>query len=471
MFQPTLDSVRSHTIPDWFHDAKLGIFIHWGLYSVPAWAPLTGELGAVIAQEGGWLKWFSNNPYAEWYQNSLAIGQGATYDHHVQTYGANFAYHDFAPMFNEAATRFDAGKLADAIKRAGAQYAVLTTKHHEGFLLWPSAQPNPYRANWQLNRDVTGELTDAVRARGMKMGLYYSGGLDWTFNKHVIKDIADLFLAVPQSDEYIAYADGHWRELVARYKPSLMWNDIGYPARADVARLFADYYNAVPDGVINNRFAQAGSVDPQELLKKAAAGEAPLPTPLHYDFTTPEYTHVPDVTPHKWESCRGIGFSFGYNTNDSDRNLLSIDELVRSFVDMVSKNGNLLLNIGPRADGSIPENQYERLVGLGDWLAVNGEAIYGTRPWTRASGVARAGSSDIELRFTRKGPALYATLMETPRQRALTMLAVKPAAGAHITLLGRAEPLAWEQHGDDVAVTLPDGIAPAPAHALKISAV
>jgi alpha-L-fucosidase len=468
MFQPTLDSVRSHQIPDWYHDGKLGIFVHWGLYSVPAWAPLTGELGKVIA-EGGWLKWFSNNPYAEWYQNSLAIGQGATYDHHVKTYSANFNYEDFAPLYQAAAERFDAGKLADAFKRAGAQYAVLTTKHHEGFLLWPSVQPNPHKANWQLKRDVVGELTGAVRARNMRMGLYYSGGLDWTFNTHVIKDISDLFVGVPQSPEYEAYATGHFRELIARYKPSVMWNDIGYPAVADLPRLFADYYNAVPEGVINDRFIQAKNVNPQEMLEKMARGELGLPAAAHYDFKTPEYTTVPDVTPHKWESCRGLGFSFGYNQNDTDANMLSVEELVRSFVDIVSKNGNLLLNVGPMADGSLPDNQSRRLEGLGDWLAVNGEAIYGTRPWQRAEGKAHAGDQTIAVRFTRKGDALYATLLDTPKSREVTIESVAASDGARLTLLGHPSPLAHEQRGEHLAVTLPEYVAPSAAYVVKIT--
>ena len=468
MFQPTLDSVRSHQVPDWFHDAKLGIFVHWGLYSVPAWAPLTGELGQVIAQEGGWLNWFSNNPYAEWYQNSLAIGKGETYEHHVKTYGADFKYEDFAPMFNEAAKNFNADKLADAIKRAGAQYAVLTTKHHEGFLLWPSTQPNPQKHDWQLKHDVVGALTDAVRARDIKMGLYYSGGLDWTFNTHVIKDIADLFVGVPQSPEYEAYSTGHIRELVDRYHPSVLWNDIGYPRLANLPQLFADYYNAVPDGVINDRFVQAPAIDPQELMAKMASGEGALPVPAHYDFRTPEYTIVPDVTPHKWESCRGIGFSFGYNQNDNDANLLSVEDLVRSFVDIVSKNGNLLLNIGPRADGSLPENQLARLIGLGDWLAVNGEGIYGTRPWNHAAGKAHAGTQEIELRFTQKGHDLFVALMSTPQQREVTLASMVLPVGATIHLLGYAAPLTAEQRGDHVAVTLPSSLEPSPVHMLKV---
>lgn len=474
MFEPSLDSVRSHQIPDWYHDAKLGIFVHWGLYSVPAWAPLTGELGKVIA-EGGWINWFSNNPYAEWYQNSLAIGQGATYDHHVNTYGANFKYEDFAPKYQEAAERFDAGKLADAIKRAGAQYVVLTTKHHEGFLLWPSDHPNPHKPNWQLKRDVVSELTEAVRARDMRMGLYYSGGLDWTFNPHVIKDISDLFMGVPQSPEYEAYATRHFRELIARYKPSVLWNDIGYPAVANLPSLFADYYNAVPEGVINDRFIQAKNVNPQELLEKMARGELGLPQAEHYDFKTPEYTIVPDVTLHKWESCRGLGFSFGYNQNDTDANtnsafsMLSVAELVRSFVDIVSKNGNLLLNIGPCADGSISDLQLKRLEGLGDWLAVNGEAIYGTRPWTRAEGKAHAGDQSIATRFTRKSDALYVTLLDTPVARDVLLESVAAPPDATVTLLGHEQLLRWEQRGDNLSVTLPNQVAPSAAHSIRIS--
>jgi aspartate/methionine/tyrosine aminotransferase len=231
-----------------------------------------------------------------------------------------------------------------------------------------------------------------------KLGIFIHWGLDWTFNSHVIKDISDLFVGVPQTPEYEMYATAHFRELIARYQPSVLWNDIGYPAIANLPQLFADYYNAVPEGVINDRFIQASNLDPQEMMEKLAKGELGLPSAAHYDFKTPEYTNVPDVTPHKWESCRGIGFSFGINQNDGDANLLSVQDLVHSFVDIVSKNGNLLLNIGPRANGSLPDNQYQRLVGLGDWLATN----------------------------------------------------------SVVHLLGYAAPLRWEQRGEHLAVTLPE---------------
>ncbi len=465
-FGPTLESIKTHQVPDWFQDAKLGIFVHWGLYSVPAWAPLTGELGAATA-EGNWTKWFANNPYAEWYQNSLAIGQGATYEHHLRTFGPDFTYADFGPMFQEAAQRFEPDAMADLFQQAGARYVVLTTKHHEGFLLWPSASPNPKQPHWQLQRDVVGELTSAVRDHGMQMGLYYSGGLDWTFNPHVIRDVIDLFIGVPQMPEYEAYASGHIRELIARYRPAVLWNDIGYPAMADLPKLFADYYNAVPDGVINDRFIQGKDIHSMEMLEKMARGEMGLPQAEHYDFKTPEYRVMPEATPYKWESCRGLGYSFGYNQNDTDANMLSVEDLVRGFVDIVSKNGNLLLNVGPRADGSISELQASRLKGLGEWLAINGEAIYGTRPWTRAAGQARAGDALIPTRFTHKGDALYVSLLSTPKSKKVVLESVTVAPDAPVTLLGHASPLAHAQHGEQLEVTLPEQMPPSPVYVIK----
>ena len=129
-YEPTWESIRTHTVPDWFADGKLGIFIHWGLYSVPAWAPPTGELGKV-----DFNKWFYQNPYAEWYLNSLRLKESATYKHHVETYGANFDYYDFARDFNRDTQKWQPSEWARLFREAGARYAVLTTKHHDGFRL------------------------------------------------------------------------------------------------------------------------------------------------------------------------------------------------------------------------------------------------------------------------------------------------------------------------------------------------
>jgi alpha-L-fucosidase len=453
-YEPTLESVRTHPVPDWFHDAKLGIFIHWGLYSVPAWAPLTGELGKVIAEQG-WARWFTHNPYAEWYMNSMRIEGSPTYQHHIETYGADFAYTDFISSFNEATSRWDSTAWADLFKQVGARYVVLTTKHHDGFLLWPSVHPNPHRRGHMAARDLVGELTDAVRAQGMRIGLYYSGGIDWTFNPTVIQDIRDMQAAVPQTAEYVAYANNHWRELIARYRPSVMWNDIAYPAATDLNELFAHYYNSVPEGVINDRFSQ-----------RFGFSEGEIGGAQHKDFRTPEYAVLDDITEDKWEATRGIGYSFGYNQNEGPDNYLSVGELVRSFVDIVSKNGNLLLNVGPMADGTIPDLQRERLLGLGRWLGVNGEAIFRTRPWVTAESRT---SDDIAVRFTQGGDSLYATLLDTPQEGWVEIEGLDAAKGTTVLLLGQDEPSSWEQRDDGLAVFLPQALLASPAHALKIA--
>src|SRR6266436_2886487 len=175
-YEPTWESLMRHQAPAWFQDAKLGIFIHWGLYSVPAWAPPSGELGKVDR-----TKWFYQNPYAEWYLNSIRLKESATYKHHVETYGADFDYYRFAETFNKQVQQWRPDTWADLFQKTGARYVVLTTKHHDGFTLWPSRVPNPKRpAGLQVKRDLVGEFTTAVRGKGLKMGLYYSGGLDWT---------------------------------------------------------------------------------------------------------------------------------------------------------------------------------------------------------------------------------------------------------------------------------------------------
>ncbi len=285
-YDPNWTSLERHPIPKWFEDAKLGIFIHWGLYSVPGWAPtLQGSPEELDwAQFGDLTRWFKNNPYAEWYMNTMEIEDSPTYKHHLETYGANFGYLDFIPIFNREVRRWDPNQWAELFKEVGARYVVLTSKHHDGFTLWPSAVHNPHRRSDQQGsqRDIVGELTEAVRGQGLKMGLYYSGGLDWSFVGEPIRNSKDLLGHVPQSVEYARYVDAQWRELIERYKPSDLWNDISYPKDGDVIHLFADYYNQVPDGAVDDRFN--------------------VP---HADYTTPEVTRYHKIVEKKWESCHG----------------------------------------------------------------------------------------------------------------------------------------------------------------------
>ncbi len=439
-YEPTWDSIKRHVVPQWFEDAKFGIFIHWGLYSVPAWAPPTGEFGKVDRSQ-----WFYKNPYAEWYLNSIRLEGTPTWKHHIETYGKNFGYLDFIPIFNQEVRKWKPDQWAALFKEVGARYVVLTSKHHDGFTLWPSDVPNPHRRPDQrhASRDLVGELTRAVRAQGLKMGLYYSGGLDWSFTEQPIRTSEDVRGTAPQSEEYARYADAHWRELIDHYQPSILWNDITYPKKGDLLHIFADYYNRQKDGVINNRFGVEFS-----------------------DFTTPEYAKYEQITPKKWESCRGLGYSFGYNQVEGPKEVLSPDALVDLLVDIVSKNGNLLLNIGPKADGTIPEIQVDRLRALGKWLAVNGEGIFATRPWIRPSSRTADG---VEVRFTRKPDAVYAFLLSRPKSSAITIESIYTGRETTIQLLGTGSRLKWSQQGKDLRIELPASYPDSYAYALKIS--
>ena len=458
-YEPTLDSVSQHEVPAWYHDAKLGIFVHWGLYSVPAWAPHGGDIGEVF-QSGDMSQWFRHNSYAEWYMNTLRFADSPTRAWHNQQYGESFDYDGFVPGFNSALKRWKAADMAALFSEVKARYVVLTTKHHDGFCLWKSDYPCPSKPNYHSRRDVVGELTQAVREAGMRMGLYYSGGLDWAFNDTRIQDIGDVWGTIVETPEFVEYSVAHWQELIDRYQPSLMWNDIGYPQAADLGALFAYYYNSVPEGVINDRFTQRRDRVPEQ------GKELISPRGPHHDFVTPEYAQFDDIQAGKWESCRGIGHSFGYNRNEGDEQLLAEDELVQMFVDIVSKNGNLLLNVGPMADGTIPENQAERLRSLGRWLNRNGEAVFDTRPWQRAESQTTQG---IGVRFTQAQSNLYATLLGTPGDSEIAIESLQPPADASIQLLGRAGDLSWRQQGSDLAVQLPAGLPDAPAHSLRIT--
>jgi len=413
--QALLRELKARPLPAWFQDAKLGVLPHWGPSAVPAWAEPIGNFHE-IAKAHGWEYWFRHDAYPEWYWNTIRIEDSPARAWHDATFGKNFEYERFGPLFDEATRQFQPAAWADLFAEAGVRYVVLVSKHHDGWTLWPSATPNPFIPGWHATRDLVGELGAAVRGRGLRYGLYYSGGLDWTFEPGPIRDLPSMMKCIPQSAEYLAYANAHWRELIARYAPSVMWNDIGYPRDADLVQLFTDYYAAVPDGVVNDRFV---------------FGKQP-----HLDFNTPEYSAMADIFPRKWELTRGLGLAFGYNRNETPAHALSLRELVHLLCDVVSKNGNLLLGVGPLPDGSIPPLQRERLLGLGRWLAACGEAIYGTRPWERAVGVTSDGTP---VRFTRKNGVLYALVLGSPTGKGeIEGLSLPPAT--RVTRLAERDP-------------------------------
>ncbi|MDQ3107015.1 MAG: alpha-L-fucosidase [Actinomycetota bacterium] len=440
--------LRRHTAPPWFDDAKLGIFIHWGLFSVPGWAPVRADPG-VHADAGAMAR--GENAYAEWYENSLRISGSPTAEYHAATYG-DAPYGDFRSPFESMLDSWDPSPWADLFAQAGAGYVVLTTKHHDGYLLWPSDHPNPHRPEWQSPRDIVGDLSAAVRSRGQRFGVYYSGGLDWTFEPGPIDSMQSFLSTMPTTDEYAGYVDSHFRELVDRYRPSVLWNDIGMPSEDGLSDLLVDYLTAVPDGTVNDRFLTATG-------RQAARGERHFRS----DFATPEYASFGTVKRFKWEACRGIGASFGFNRDETDAHHLPVDGLIRSFVDIVAKGGNLLLNVGPTGDGDIPEPQAARLRALGGWLDVNAEAIRGTRPWTRAQSVTAEGA---EVRFTQAGGAVYALLDGTPGPGSTVTIPELPDLGS-VELLGHG-PVAAERSQGALVVTWPGGVDDAPVHALRL---
>jgi alpha-L-fucosidase len=430
-YEATIESLNRHPLPEWYADAKLGIFIHWGLYSVPGWAVLTPE-GTKLSE----AEYLKRNPYAEWYLNTLRIKGSPTEKYHKEHYGADYDYYNFADVFNQEIMKWKPEEWAHVFKMAGARYVVLTSKHHEGFTLWPSEMLNPMlpKDRQHASRDLVGELTTAVRAEGMRMGLYYSGGYDWTFVPGPITDWKMAKSVEPQTEEYGKYADAHIRELIRKYQPALLWNDINYPKSGHALEIMAEYYNAVPDGVIDDRFGVE-----------------------HSDFTSPEYETLTDIEEKKWEECRGLGRSFGYNREEGEKDTIAKDTLIYLLVDIVSKNGNLLLDVGPQADGTIPPVQLERLEALGAWLKVNGEAIYGTRPWERAEGET---GENMKVRFTKKGAAVYAVVLGEPKAKTLVLRGFEAKEGVKMSLLGRDGELKWKQNQQNVEVEMGGGALP-----------
>lgn len=347
----------SHDVPDWYRDAKLGFFIHWGIYSVPAWA----ETEATTAVEDA----YTHHRYAEWYANTVRIPGGGARAMHEERFGLGTSYEDLADRWSVPNGAVE--RLIEQIAATGAQYVVPTTKHHDGFCLWETPT-TPFNAGARgPRRDLVAAIHDEVRRRRMRFGVYFSGAHDW----HVadfppIESDTDLFRSRRNDAAFARYAASQLEELVDRFEPDLLWNDIDWPdaGKADdefgLAAMLRRYFDRVPHGTINDRWG----------------------VPLH-GFHTREYMHVDGIPEHPWESTRGLGRSFGINEAEGPEESLSGEELVRLLVDVVARGGNLLINVGPRADGSIPEVQAAAMQGLGAWMGEHARFVLGTRPWLR----------------------------------------------------------------------------------------
>ncbi len=350
--------------PDWFTRAKLGIFVHWGPYSVPAWAEPIGELGTIEP-----ATWFTHNPYAEWYFNTIRIDGSPAQQHHREVW-ADRPYDDFLDLWRPEA--FDARELAETFRVAGASYVVLTTKHHDGVTLWDApgtAGRNTVHRGPQ--RDLVREWVDGARAAGLRVGTYYSGGLDWHVRPFPPHQGASFDGERPLDAEYASYAASHVRDLVRRYRPDVLWNDIEWPdagknfAPDGIGTVFEEFYAAVPHGVVNDRWN--------------------VP---HQDFTTSEYqASLDNESSAVWENTRGVGLSFGYNAVEADHALTGA-QAARHLVDVVSRGGRLLLGVGPKADGTLPDWQRTILADLGEWTGVAGPLLVDLTPAEGAAGEA-----------------------------------------------------------------------------------
>lgn len=473
-YAATQESLNAHPVPEWFHDAKFGVFIHWGLFSVPGFAP-NGHFADVIRTD--YDRAMLVHPYAEDYWNAIKDPTTPSAAFHRAHYG-EMPYQGLKEHFFEGLEQWEPAAWAETFHNAGAGYVVLTAKYHDGFCLWPTSVTNPHEADWFTERDIVGELAEAVRERGMRFGVYYSGGVDWTFRRRISRTLADYEGSTP-GGAYPAYADAHVRELIDRYRPDILWNDIAWPTDLDTLfRLFADYYNAVPEGVVNDRWKHATFLSRLLGTKPARVGfDAVLkglvkrrpetfdgitpPEIPHSDFRTPEYTRFTDVQAKKWEMTRGIGNSFGYNRNERDEDYADSEALLSDFVDAVAKNGNLLLNVRPRGeDAQIPQEQVSRLRAFGSWLGENGAAVYGTGPFSRAEGVTEDG---MPVRFTQQAGAVNMVFLGRPQGHRLTVKDLSITGEAR--LLSDGSPVSLRPEGDDLvlefAVPLRGGYAPA----------
>ncbi|NEA30231.1 alpha-L-fucosidase [Streptomyces sp. SID13031] len=466
---------ESRAVPEWYRTAKLGIFVHWGLYSVPGFADdpagtYAGYLGDLMAMRDT----SGRNPYAEWYFNSLRIPGSPTARHHAERYGAGSSYFDFQREFERNADSVDFTDWADAFAGFGAEYVVLVTRHLDGYPLWPTDVPNPRMpATYRSRRDLVGDLAAAVRARGLRMGLYYAGGTDWTFTDRPVRVMTDLMDQQSLGPEYALYAAAQWRELIERYSPSILWNDMGWPSENDTRQLFSDYYRAVPDGVVNDRWTQL-KLPKSRLLRRlylgflgaslrfmAKTGRAiPIQAPAnHFDIRTYEY-EVPTTATGTWEVTRGLGNSFGYSAGEDATNTLTGDELVHLLVDVVARGGHLLINIGPDGHGHIPEVQLRPLQVMGGWLARHGDAVFGTEPWTTVEAETTAGDP---VRFTRKGSKVHAIVLAPDLQGSIRIPGVAIPSGASAYHLGEIVP--WRSDASGIEIDLP-GSPPAPAQVI-----
>src|SRR6201996_1580207 len=412
VYAPTWESLDTRPVPQWYQDAKFGVFIHWGVYSVPGFR--------------------TKGQYAEWYQNGLNTGDTAAIAYHKKQYG-NLTYYQLADRFRAAL--FNPDEWAQLIEKSGARYVVLTSKHHDGFALWPSKEASrDWGFPWNAaevgpHRDLVGDLFTAIRKTSVHPGLYYSL-YEW-YNPIWLKD-------------HKRYVTEHeWpqaKDVINTYKPDVFWTDGEWEETAETwqsQQFLAWLYNESPvkDQVVTyDRWGKGVRFK-------------------HGGVFTPEYQPELNFADHYWEESRGMGYSYGYNRNEDSWDYNSAETLIGMLVDKVSGGGNFLLDIGPDADGKIPPIMQERLQQIGAWMDVNHEAIYNTIRW-RIPRQGPATGPSCYFTYNPKENNLYIILPHWPGS-SFVVKDLGIAAGTTAELLETHQKLEWSQQGKDLQINFP----------------
>jgi alpha-L-fucosidase len=452
-FQPTWDSLKeNYKVPQWFVDAKFGLFMHWGLYSVPA-------------------------HHNEWYEKHM---YGADSQWHIDHFGPQdkFGYKDFIPMFTQS--NFNADAWADLFKKSGAKFVVPTAEHHENFAMWDS-QVTPFNAmQMGPHRDLIGELSKAVRKQGLKFGVSNHGIENFQFinppaemaakMKAEQADLydpkwADFYNVADRSDAACERFLTNWFarnvELIDKYQPDMLWFDNGVDQRyldPLKLRVAAYYYNRASE------WGKEVSIS----TKKAAYSPSNKNTETIgsiIDFEKIGGRSPSGIRTGEWQVDEPIGSTWGYTVGER---ISGPAPVIAKLVDTVSKNGTLLLNLSPKADGTFPPEIPATLLEIGAWLGVNGEAIYGTHNWTKFS---EGGRGSLNIRFTVKGDALYAIILGNWPGAQAVITSLPEAAGKieTVTLLGSDGKLEFTQDAAGLKVKLPAAAPCKYAYVLKIT--
>lgn len=448
-FQPTWESItNTFQTPKWYQDAKFGLFIHWGAYAVPAFG-------------------------SEWYPRDMYVQGSKEFKHHVATYGpqSRFGYKDFFQSFK--AEKFDATAWAKLFKEAGVKYVVPVAEHHDGFPMYDSDLTDWSAMKLGPQRDIITEEAKAFRTAGIVFGASSHRAEHWFFfdnGMYFDSDVrdprfADLYgpavnkrtseaQSEPPTKEFLDDWLLRSCEVVDKYRPQVMYFDwwICQPVFQPYLKTFAAYY--YNRGVEWKKQVAINFKEWEGISFPQGAGV--------FDM---ERGQASEIRPMLWQTCTSVSKnSWGYITNQDYK---ETGEIIRDLVDIVSKNGTMLLNIGPKADGTIPEHEQQMLREIGSWLKINGEAIYGTRPWVKfgegPTQITAGSFSDKEkpqftaadFRFTTNGKTLYAIALAWPGDGRLIIKSLAASKIKRVELLGYKAKLHWEQTREGLVVSLP----------------